>query len=145
MRQEEYAVKDKYIYTYIGRERAREKAKKNRRVKTAAFNPAKEQELDLLTGESVRGFVCACVWLCNRWRAEEWRARGLTWPSNGLAASPLLGSCTLRAGIRYVPPYVFFTCLSLSPTPICLSLFMSPIALSLLFFLLQYVSYLASF
>lgn len=74
-----------------------------------------------MTGESVRGFVCACVWLCNRWRAEEWRARGLTWPSNGLAASPLLGSCTLRAGIRYVPPYVFFTCLSLSPF-LCLRL-----------------------
>lgn len=42
----------------------REKAKKNRRVKTAAFKPAKEQELDLLTGESVRGFVCVRVCGC---------------------------------------------------------------------------------
>ncbi|KAF6715952.1 hypothetical protein FQA47_018485 [Oryzias melastigma] len=59
------------------------------------------ERVEIRTG---RGEVCVFVregvWLRNQWRAEEWRARGLTWPSSGLGASPLLGSCTLREGIR---------------------------------------------
>lgn len=53
MRQEEFSIKD--------REGERGRESKEGRVKTAAFNPAKEQELDLLTGESVWVCVCVCV------------------------------------------------------------------------------------